>query len=430
MARKSTGGIVEKQTRRGLSFGIRFRALGRRQFVHVGHAADGVSRDDAARELAYTLEQVRRGEWSAPAEPEPVREVPTLHEFASEWLADKQHELRETTIATYRWELTHHLLPFFARKRLDAITVEDVDAYRRGKVRESEKRRAAIAAGEPLTTPDGRVLRPLAASSINRQITRLGQILDVGQERGWLVQNPVRVNPRNRKLKAGKPSRPSLEPWQTEVLLTAAGELDRENPRALPIRRPLLATLAYSGLRIGELIELRWRSVDLAGGTITVEASKTEAGEREIDLQPELRDELIAWRQRSPFVGIHDHVFPTRGGKPQNRHNVRRRFVLKAAERADERLAAEGRPLLPEGLSPHALRRSFASWLIYEGEDPAYVQAQLGHEDSSMTMDVYVKAVRTGRRTVRARRRLEQDGAPTGTRDVEAMFAALDVEAA
>lgn len=409
MARKSTGGVVEKQTRRGTSYGVRFRALGRRQFVHVGYAIDGVTHADAERELGYVLEQVRRGEWRPPAEPEPMREVPTFHAFASEWLHDRRQELRETTAETYAWELSHHLLPAFAGKRLDAITVADVDAYRTRKVAEGR----------------------LGATSINRTITRLGQILDVAQERGWLVQNPVRVNPRNRKLKAVRPARPWLEPWQVEALLGAAGDLDAEDVRGLPVRRPLLATLAWAGLRVGELIDLRWRCVDLAGGTIRVEQSKTEAGVRDVDLQPELREELIAWRQRAPRAGVDDLVFPTRGGGRQNRHNVRQRFVLRATERANETLMAAGRPPLPVGLSPHALRRSFASWLIAEGEDPAYVQSQMGHEDSSMTMDVYARAVRSGRRTVRSRRRLEAlDQAPTGTSGGEAIFAMLDGAAA
>ena len=105
--------------------------------------------------------------------------------------------------------------------------------------------------------------------------------------------------------------------------------------------------------------------------------------------------------------------------------------MLGVAERANERLAAAGRPALPKGLSPHALRRSFASWLIGEGENVAYVQAQLGHEDPSMTLGVYARAVRSGRRTVRSRRRLEALEAGTnGHQSAEAVLAALDAETA
>src|SRR5215213_2221470 len=111
MARRSTGGVVEKATHRGTSYGIRFRALGRRRFAHVGYAADGCTHAHAAAELAFTLEQVRRGEWRPLAEPEPEREIPTFHEFASEWYSEREPALRQATVEAYRWALVDHLLP-------------------------------------------------------------------------------------------------------------------------------------------------------------------------------------------------------------------------------------------------------------------------------------------------------------------------------
>ncbi|MEJ7785871.1 MAG: tyrosine-type recombinase/integrase [Solirubrobacteraceae bacterium] len=330
------------------------------------------------------------------------REAPTFHEFASEWLADRARELRATTLATYEWELSHHLLPHFARVRVDAIGVEEVDRYRRRKVAEGR----------------------LGATSINKTIGRLGQILDVAQERGLIVQNPVRVNPRNRKVRGSRPSRPWLEPEQVLALLHAAAGLDRGDGRGLAIRRPLLATLAWAGLRVGEATALRWRDVSLADGAIRVDESKTAAGVRTVDVQPELHDELAAWRAVTPFGGPDDFVFPTRSGGPQNRHNVRQRVVLKSAAAANAHFVATGRPVLPEGLSPHALRRSFASWLIAEGEDVAYVMQQMGHEDPSMTLGVYARAVRSGRRSARSARRIEHlDRAPTATGDAGSLLA-------
>jgi hypothetical protein len=121
MARKSTGSVVEKPTTRGTSYGIRFRALGERQYQHVGYEVDGVTRPDAERELAYVLEQVRRGEWQPAAQIVPPREVPTFHVFASEWFEGKRTEggrrgngLTEAGEADLRWQLEVHLLPTFA----------------------------------------------------------------------------------------------------------------------------------------------------------------------------------------------------------------------------------------------------------------------------------------------------------------------------
>ncbi len=98
-----------------------------------------------------------------------------------------------------------------------------------------------------------------------------------------------------------------------------------------------------SGLRIGELIALRWRDVNLADGRITVRASKTDAGARAIDLLPALRDELAAVKAdgRPDPDAL---VFPTQTGGPMNPSNVRNRILAPAVERANKRLRkADGR---------------------------------------------------------------------------------------
>jgi integrase len=55
-------------------------------------------------------------------------------------------------------------------------------------------------------------------------------------------------------------------------------------------------------------------------------------------------------------------------------------------------LAADQEPL-PEGLTPHSLRRTFASLLFAIGETPPYVMAQLGHVDPKVTLGIYAKAM-------------------------------------
>ena len=63
---------------------------------------------------------------------------------------------------------------------------------------------------------------------------------------------------------------------------------------------------------------------------------------RTVDVQPELREELVAWRAVSPLTGPDGLVFPTRTGAPQNRHNLRQRVLLMAVERANARLVGAG----------------------------------------------------------------------------------------
>jgi integrase len=88
----------------------------------------------------------RRGVWRPPhpePAPPPVAD-PTFHEFAPEWWASKRDELSRKTQIDYEWQLSNHLLPFFARHRLTQITVAEVDRYRNAKVAERALSAASI----------------------------------------------------------------------------------------------------------------------------------------------------------------------------------------------------------------------------------------------------------------------------------------------
>ena len=281
--------------------------------------------------------------------------------------------LRPRSLEYLRWALSDHLLPYFADRRLAQITVEDVDRYVRHKMQEGR----------------------LSNGSINKTLEVLTAVMELAVEYEHLTKNPAKG--RRRRLPATRPRRLHLEPPQVAALLAAAGELDAEDRTGRRCRQPLLATLAYSGLRIGELLALAWADVDLADGFIYVRASKTDAGVRTVDIRPELHDHLAAWKASTPHPTPSSLVFPTSTGRPNNRNNVRRRVLLRAVERANQRIAAGagGCEPLPDGLSPHDLRRTFASWLVAENEDPAYVMQQLGHTDPKMTLGIYAKALRS-----------------------------------
>jgi integrase len=187
MPRRPTGQVIEKHNRRGLTYALRFRAYGDRQYVTLGAEDDGWTRAKAEGELRYVLAQVERGVWQPP-EPtpqpnlEPTRD-PTFHEFASEWLDARRGELRPNPLLDYEWQLTHHLLPFFARHRLADISIAEVDRYRQAKVREGA----------------------LSVTSINKTLTRLAQILEVAVEYGLIDRNPAKGT--RRRLKAQNNSR-------------------------------------------------------------------------------------------------------------------------------------------------------------------------------------------------------------------------------
>jgi len=253
------------------------------------------------------------------------------------------------------WHLRDHLLPYFQHHLLSQITIAEVDRFRQHKLAERERVAAARAKGETR-------LRPLSNETINKVLTRLGQILDVAAERELITRNVMRVNARNRKLKVSKPTRSYLDSArQITALLDAAHDLDREaysNRRHLA-RRAMFAALVFSGMRLGELVALQWRDVDLADGWLYVGRAKTAAGVRRIKVRSALRDTLLELKAGAPDAPPDMLVFATSSGKPHSQSNVRR-TMAKMVERANERLDDRGEAPLPR-LSPHALRRTWAS---------------------------------------------------------------------
>jgi integrase len=65
---------------------------------------------------------------------------------------------------------------------------------------------------------------------------------------------------------------------------------------------------------------------------------------------------------------------------------LRRRF-----ERANKRLSKRKLEPLPGGLTPHSLRRTYASFLFAIGETPPYVMAQMGHTTPTLTLAIYAR---------------------------------------
>jgi len=183
-------------------------------------------------------------------------------------------------------------------------------------------------------------------------------------------------------VKGSEPRRSWVEPEQLGALLDAAD----------PYLRPIVATLAGAGLRIGEATALDWRDVRLATGTLIVRESKTAAGEgREVDLAVGLREELATWRARSPRTGAGDPVFVTRAREGRHARQTPRNAQARlktAAKAANRKLAEVG--IAPLGnVTPHSLRRTYASLRAALRDDPVYIAEQLGHRDARFTFRVY-----------------------------------------
>lgn len=417
MPREATGQVVYDTRRKTPAFGLRFRAYGRREYVTLGTVQEGWTREAAEVELQNIMADVRRGIWQ-PQSTGPVSAPsdPTFHEFASQWFEANKEGWRPKTVEDYGWQLSHHLLPFFKNHRLAQITVAEVDRYGSAKVRESARLAKAQQAWQAqLDAARGaerrkligqRPRRPLSAGTINKTIITLAQILEVAVEYEMIERNPAKG--KRRKLKASKPAPVWMDrAEQIRALLDAAAELDVQAPpeRKHIERQALLSLLVFAGLRIGELIELRWRDVDLSAGRITVRESKTDAGRRTVDVLPVLRDVLLHLKASSAPAST-AYLFPTATGASQNPSNIRQRVLAPAVKRANERLEREGEAPLPDGLTPHKLRHTFASILVVLGTDPGAAMDQLGHTDPAFTLRVYRHGMRRDAASKRALREL------------------------
>jgi integrase len=138
---------------------------------------------------------------------------------------------------------------------------------------------------------------------------------------------------------------------------------------------------AYAGLRLGELLALRWRDVDLPGAALTISRAisariegPTKSGEiRRVPMADQTRQALARLNQRNNFTSPDDLVFSNALGRPLDGSALRRRY-----KRARD--AAALRPL-----RWHDLRHTFGSLLIAGGVDIVSVKDALGHSQLSTT---------------------------------------------
>lgn len=432
MARASTGGIRTKTTSRGTAFHARFRAYGQRREVLLGYSSQGMTPAIAEQELQAILVDVRRGDWQPfkTATVEAPVQAPSFHEFASDWLAAREASgLRPRTIEYLRWALVEHLLPEFASLRVDEFTIERVDRYARTKAA------AHAAAAERIATLEvelatrrgagrstGAIEEKLRAAksspglgnrSVNKTLDVLSAVLETAVEYDHLTKNPARG--KRRRLPVSKDARSYLDTAQhIAALIDGATVLDGSARERRGQRRALLATLAFSGLRIGEALDLKWVDVNLADGKLKVRGSKTAAGVRTVDLLPVLRDELLAYKAKVADCSPTTLVFGTSTGGRQSETNVRRRILAPAVEKANAALVEAELEALPEKITPHSLRRTFASILAALGEPMPSVIRQLGHTDPTLTLRIYAQDMARGDEE-RARLRALVEGRDWGT---------------
>ena len=288
----------------------------------------------------------------------------TIEQFLTNWLMTHKSSVRPRTTERYEGFVRLHVVPVIGRVRLDKLSAQHVQTLYAQKLEEG-----------------------LSPTTVNTLHMMLHRALKDALRWGLVARNVCDlVSPPRRAHYEFK----SLSKEQAQKLLTA---LHGHNMEAL------FVLALTTGMRRGEILALKWQDIDFEQNMLQVrriftrskgqrylEAEpKTEKSRRSVAL-PAITTTLLKKHQASQqelrrqvgeYWQAHDLVFCTALGTPLNPNKVLERFktVLKKA----------GLP----AIRFHDLRHSAATMLLAMGVHPKVVQELLGHNQISMTMDIY-----------------------------------------
>jgi integrase len=350
VARRPTGHVFRREGKRGGVWYAKYRLPGGRQLQRrLGPAWSGRGRPSAGyftKRLAEdwlreTLDQARRGQL-----PGLVQTGATVADAAAEFLRyiEQDRGRKPSTVKGYRWLINSQILPALGSIRLEDLSQARVEAW------------FSALPGKP--------------SSKRKALVVLHGIMERARKQHRLPLNPVTDVEKPPQQRGGDID--VLSPEEIRALVRAA---------ASPQDGATFLTAAFTGLRMGELIALRWRDIDLANSAIRVRASYSagalttpKSGKvRAVPLASEVAVVLGALRTRGWAAGDEDLVFVGDTGSYLDGSALRRRY--KAALRR-------------AGLRPlrfHDLRHTFGTRVIAHA-DIRRVQEWMGHADIQTTM--------------------------------------------
>jgi integrase len=352
--RRVSGFVREVERKDGTVFYAQLRvADGRRLQRRLGFAwtkrsrpPDGyLTRPQAEARLVAIL----AGEDNEIRVTDPPPSRATLSEAGAEWLryVERDRGLRPSTVQGYREELRQLFAEFGASTPLESITSEAVVQYVS----------RLLASG-------------LSDRTANKRLQQIGAIFKRAQRVYGIASNPVDEIERRPERRSGDFD--VLEPAEVELLAAHA---------ANPQDSVLFTAAAFTGLRLGELLALRWRDIDWSLQLIHVRRSFTRGREgppksgkvRSVPLVDQAAAALDRLSRRERWTGDDDLVFVNAVGDHLERSTMRRRYV-KALERAGLKR-----------IRFHDLRHTFGT-LAVQAFPLSDVRAYMGHADIATTM--------------------------------------------
>lgn len=343
--RPISGHVFKRKGKRGVVWYAKFRLPdGRQQKKRLGLAwtektapPEGYFTKGKAQEL---LRQARDGSL-----PGLVQTGKTFADAADEWLAYSENvrDCKPSTMRDYR-NMARVLVREFGSRKIETITAQDIDLWVSG----------------------------YGGSNRTRQkyLVCLGSIFKRAMKVYGLPRNPADLVERPRVRRAAKID--VLRPEEVLALVRAA-ESDQD--------AAIFHTAAFAGLRMGELLALRWRDVDFTRRTIHVRENWTQGEtttpkggtERAVPMAEEVAERLARLGQREHFTADDDLVFCTARGQHVGYKSLKERYRVA--------LRAAG---LREDFRFHNLRHTFGSTVIRHA-DSREVMEWMGHADLTTT---------------------------------------------
>ncbi len=287
-----------------------------------------------------------------------AQSVRTLADFAQhEWAPTILPTLKFSTQRQYKFLLDTHILPALGKQRLCDLSREQLQAFLTAKLR----------AG-------------LAWETVAHMKHALSRVIGVAVEWGYLSENVIKLA----KLPRRPPAKPRLV-LSEEQVRQLLGVLDEP-------ARTIVLLVVMTGCRIGEVLALRWRHIDLERGVLHIrdgvylghfDTPKTPSSVGDLPLGPETVAALWRHRKRSGGSSYPDAlVFPNEKAGPLDAHNLLWRMLYPACNKAG----------IPR-VSWHPLRHTHGTLLNAQGESPKTIQTQLRHSSARITLETYVQTL-------------------------------------
>ncbi len=314
------------------SFRVRYIFRGTRDSMTIGSfpATNVVAARERAVEILAALE---RGE-DPKEERRRVDSVPTFADYATGSYLEYAKAYKRSHKADES-KLRVHLIPKWGPRRLDSITMRDVQLYH------------------------AEVARSHCPSTANRHLALLSKMFRLAVDWGMLTDNPCRAI---KQFKEDNHRQRFLNSDEVRRLMEAIDE--EPNKTAAAVLKLLLLT----GMRREEGVRALWSNVDLENGNLFLPTTKSGRGRYVV-----LNEEAIELLANQPSKGKSPWVFP---GADPSKALVN---PVKAFSRIKERAGIES------SFRIHDLRHSFASMVVNSGASLYSVQQLLGHSSPQMT---------------------------------------------